>query len=81
MATRTAVNPDAFVGREPERLTLEERHAVAGKWIALQIYSPKTLPLRRIEALGDNVPDCVRQLASRGLEPRDFEYQLLSPPY
>jgi len=71
----------AFLGREPERLTLSEREALSGKWIATEIYSPKTLPLRRIEAMGDSVEDCVRQLTARGLDPRRFEFESLRWPY
>jgi hypothetical protein len=69
------------IGRNPDRLTLEERMALAGKFIALEIYSPDTLPLRRIEAIGSSMEDCVRMLQSRGLDPRNFEYSILSWPY
>jgi hypothetical protein len=69
------------IGRSPDRLTLEERTRLAGKFIALEIYTPQTLPLRRIEAIGNSVDDCVRQLKSRGLDPRRFEYSRLTPPY
>jgi len=77
----TVVDPKSYIGREPERLSLEERHAAAGKWIALEIYSPRTLPLKRIEAFGDSVADCIKQLSARGLDPRKFEFQVLTPPY
>jgi hypothetical protein len=76
-----ALDPKSYLGREPERLTLDERHAAAGKWIALELYSPRTLPLRRIEAFGDSVSECMAQLAGRGLDPRRFEFQVLPPPY
>ena len=52
------------LGRNPDRLTLEERMALAGKFIALEVYSPETLPLRRIEAIGNSMEDCVRMLQS-----------------
>ena len=68
------------VGRAPEQLTLEERSQLAGKLVALEIYSPDTLPLRRIEALGDSVEECVRMLKSRGLDPMKFEFSRLSRP-
>jgi hypothetical protein len=77
----TAIDVKSLIGREPERLSLDQRHASAGKWIALEIYSPKTLPLRRIEAIGDSPSDCAAQLSARGLDPRLFEFQLLTPPY
>jgi hypothetical protein len=69
------------IGRSPERLTLEERFRLAGKYIALEIYTPKTVPLRRIEAIGDSTRDCVQALESRGLDPWRFEFDLLLPPF
>jgi hypothetical protein len=69
------------LGRNPDRLTLAERLALAGKFVALEIYSPDTTPLRRIEAIGDSAADCVRTLRSRGLDPRRFEFQRLARPY
>ncbi len=69
------------IGRSPERLTLEERIQLAGKYIALEFYSPETLPLRRIEAIGDSLDECVRMLKARGLDPAQFEFTRLPPPY
>lgn len=65
------------IGRPPESLTLEERRMLVGKFVAMEIYTPETLPLRRIEAIGDNLADCVRMLKSRGLEPTAFEFSQL----
>jgi hypothetical protein len=67
------------IGRSPESLSLEDRALLVGKFMALEIYSPDTLPLRRIEAIGDNIGDCVRMLQSRGLDPMNFEYSQLHP--
>jgi hypothetical protein len=75
------IDPKAMIGRPLDRLTLEERSRLAGKIIALEVYDPKTLPLRRIEAIGDTTEECLRQLAERGLDPRGFEFQRLAPPY
>jgi hypothetical protein len=69
------------LGRNPDRLTLEERMALAGKFVALEVYTPENLALRRIEAIGNSMEDCVRMLQSRGLDPRQFEYTILSWPY
>ena len=69
------------IGRNPDRLTLAERLALAGKCIALEVYSPETTPLRRIEAIGESIADCVRTLRSRGLDPQQFEYSRLAQPY
>jgi hypothetical protein len=63
-----------IIGRSPERLTLEERREIAGQWIALEVYTPETVPLKRIEALGSSVTECIRQLQQRGLNPREFEF-------
>jgi hypothetical protein len=69
------------LGRNPDRLTPAERLALAGKYIALEIYSPETIPLRRIEAIGDSLAECLRSLKSRGLDPRRFEFTRLGLPY
>jgi len=69
------------IGRSPDRLSLEERVQLMGKYVALEIYSPETLPLRRIEAIGDSIEECVKMLQSRGLDPANFEYTRLGPPY
>lgn len=76
-----AMKPDRVIGRSPERLTLEERFAFAGKYIALEIYTPQNLALRRIEAIGDSPADCIRMLRARGLNPPTFEFSRLSAPY
>ena len=74
-------DPRVAIGRSPDALTLEERLAFAAKYIALEIYTPQKLPLRRIEAIGDSLPACVRMLRERGLDPKDFEFTRLAPPY
>lgn len=66
----------SILGRAPDRLSLSERAALAGRWIALEVYSPKTLPLKRIEAVGGNPSECAAELQKRGLNPREFEYVL-----
>ena len=76
-----AKDPARALGRNPDRLTLPERLALAGKYVALEIYSPETIPLRRIEAIGDSVAECMRTLRSRGLDPQQFEFTRLAPPY
>jgi len=69
------------IGRSPERLTPDERLALAGKYIALEIYKPENLALRRIEAIGESTEDCIRMLRARGLDPRQFEFSRLSAPF
>ena len=81
MIANIAKEPGRALGRNPDRLTLAERLVLAGKYIALEIYSPEALPLRRIEAIGDSLAECLRNLQSRGLDPRRFEFTRLARPY
>ena len=81
MPVSAASDPKQAIGRAPERLTLEERLALTGKFIALEIYTPEGLPLRRIEAIGDSVEECVRQLVERRHDPKLFEFTRLLAPY
>ncbi len=67
----------SVIGRAPERLTPVERVALAGKFVALEIYTPQTLPLRKIEAVGESPAECAQALAVRGLDPGKFEYVML----
>ena len=81
MVANASKDASRAIGRNPDRLSVAERLALAGKYIALEIYSPDTTPLRRIEAIGDSVPECIRMLKSRGLDPEQFEFTRLAPPY
>jgi hypothetical protein len=79
--TATAKDSEQAIGRSPDRLSLDEHVRLAGKYIALEIYTPEALPLRRIEAIGDSLEECVRMLKKRGLDPGQFEYSRLPYPY
>ena len=81
MTASAAKDQKKAIGHAPEDLTLEERLALTGKIIALEIYTPDTLPLRRIEAIGDSAGECVAQLRARGLDPANFEFSRLPAPY
>jgi hypothetical protein len=81
MATTQKPAAESVLGRSPDQLTLEERHALAGNYIALQVYTPAEVPLRRIEAIGDSVEQCVATLRRRGLDPLKFEFSPLKPAY
>ena len=76
-----ATDPARAIGRAPERLTLADRIALEGKYVAFEFYTPETLPFRRIEAIGDSVEECVRMLKARGLDPKQFEFSRLAPPF
>lgn len=81
MSAHAAKDPGRVLGRNPDRLSVAERLSLAGKYVALEIYSPETIPLRRIEAIGDSLAECLRTLRSRGLDSRHFEFSRLAPPY
>ena len=81
MPVSAVKDPREAIGRNPDRLSLDERRALVGKYVALELYSPRTLPLRRIEAIGDSLDACTRMLEERGLDPRNFEYTRLAPAY
>jgi hypothetical protein len=81
MTANRAKGSDRAIGRSPDQLTLEERIRLAGKYVALEIYTPATIPLRRIEAIGDSAMECVRMLKARGLDPARFEFIMLELPY
>ena len=67
-----------LLGRVPDQLSLTERRELAGKWIAIEVYSPATLPLRRIAAFGDSVSECAAQLQARGLAVGQFEFSQIT---
>ena len=69
------------VGKPLDSLALSERVLLTGKWIALEIYTPETLPLRVIEAVGESARDCALALRGRGVDPLRFEFLLLPPAY
>lgn len=75
------IDPKQYIGRAPELISLGEQRALQGWWMALEIYSPATTPLRRIEALGRTPAECVEMLSSRGLDPRQFELVRMKPPF
>lgn len=75
------MNQERLIGRPLESLTLAERWKWAGKWVALELYSPQTLPLRNIEAIGATAAECVAGLKQRGLDPERYELQPLAQPY
>jgi hypothetical protein len=68
---------ERFLGRSPDSLTFAERQRLGGKWIALELYSPKTLPIRKIEAIAGSPGECIRALRQRGLEPKNYEFMML----
>jgi hypothetical protein len=81
MMFQSRIEPANVVGCAPDRLKLEEAIALAGQFVALEIYSPERTPLKRIEAIGETPEDCIGGLAARGLDPRKYEIVRLKPPF
>ena len=90
MATKTAKT--GLIGRHVDELSLPERLQYANQWVAFQKYTPpkKTtvggvefpdVRIRRVEAAGSSAQVCITQLRSRSLDPVDFEFTILKPPY
>jgi len=77
----TAQASDRALGRSPDELSLDERVHLTGKYIAMEMYTPQALPMRRIEAIGDSLGECVRMLKARGLDSALFEFSRLPAPY
>ncbi len=73
--------PERVLGRAPDELLPAELAALEGKLVALELYTPGTTPLRKIEAIGDSAAECMEQLRARGLDPRRFEYRMLKAPW
>ncbi len=70
-----------FLGLSPDALPLKDRLALTGKLVAFEVYTPKTIPLRLMEAIGSSVEECVAGLQARGLDPRHFEFTRLPAPF
>jgi hypothetical protein len=75
------VRPEPIIGRPAERLTLDESKALVGKVVAIERYTPEATPLRTIQGIGDSAEECIAQLAGRGLDPFQFEFIMLKPPF
>lgn len=71
----------SVIGKFPERLSLKERDALAGQWIAVELYNPQTLPLRVIKAVGETPVKVAKQLREAGEDPARYEFQWMTPAY
>ena len=70
-----------LIGQPMDGLTLADRWKFSGVWVALEVYTPQTLPLRIIEAAGGSASECIQQLVSRGVDASRFEFIPLPQPY
>ena len=75
MSVFGSVDTSKLVGIEFDGLNYEQRLALVGKFVALELYSPQTKPVRIIEAVADSPAGCIRDLRSRGLDPANFEFE------
>ncbi len=79
--SREGLDFKALIGRPLDGFALADQWRYAGVWVALELYTPQTLPMRLIAAAGATANDCIAQLRGRGLDPERFEYRPLSQPY
>lgn len=70
-----------LVGKPVDGFTLADQWRYAGVWVALELYTPQTLPMRLIAAAGASAGECIAQLRKQGLDPERFEYRPLAQPY
>lgn len=71
---------ESLIGRSPDQLTFAEKRRYSGVWVAFELYSPQTAPLRKIAAAGASAAECIEQLAAAGRDPRQYEFTPLQPP-
>ncbi|MDX2150431.1 MAG: hypothetical protein SFV54_06840 [Bryobacteraceae bacterium] len=76
-----SIKESALLGRVPEELSIDDRRAFAGWWIAVPLYSPATLPPRAIAAAAPSSAACIAALRSQGRDPRAFELTIVQPPF
>ncbi|OFV98197.1 MAG: hypothetical protein A3H28_14160 [Acidobacteria bacterium RIFCSPLOWO2_02_FULL_61_28] len=94
MGTKTAASPDLkrLLGQAVEDLSVTDRLQYANTWVAFRVYSPPhkvtrdgveyvDVRLRRIEAAGHSVEELIAELRRRTLDPMEFEFTPLKPPY
>lgn len=75
--TREKFDVQPYLGRNPDEFRLPEITQLAGTWLALEVYNPANLALRRIAALGDSPETCQAALREQGKDPGDFQYILM----
>jgi len=79
--TKTASAAAVLIGKPLDSLTAAERWKYAGAWIALELYTPQSMPLRVIASVGASAAECITALRAQGLDPTRFEYLPLVQPY
>lgn len=90
MPTNTPTS--GLLGRRVDDLSLTERLQFANQWIALKKYTPTKkisqsgmefpeVRLRTVDASGADARACITQLKNRNLNPAEYEFTILKPPY
>ena len=90
--TRARGSAEGLVGRRVEELSLAERLQYANQWVAFRIYAPPgkvtrdgmeyvDVRVRKVEAAGRSIEECLSQLRRRNLDPSEFEFTILKQPY
>ena len=67
------MNSHEAIGHAPEELSLPLREYLTGRWIALALYDPVHLPLRKIVAIADTPAQCFDALRTKGLDVTRYE--------
>lgn len=67
------MNLDQALGHAPEELSLPLREQLIGHWIALELYDPHRLPLRKIAAIAETPAQCFAALQAQGRDVAHYE--------
>jgi hypothetical protein len=78
---RSPASPAALIGKPIDGLTAADRWKYAGVWVAVELYTPQSMPLRQIAAVGASAEECMAELSASGLDPTHFEFVPLAQPY
>jgi hypothetical protein len=80
MSVFTAIKDEQLVGRELDSLNYVERLALAGKWVALELYKANNPLKRRIEWIAASQSECALGIRSKGLDPGKYEFLRVTRP-
>lgn len=69
------------LGHAPEELSLPLRTSLNGLWVALELYDPHRLPLRKIVAVASTPSQCFSDLKAKGHNLALFEVIQLPTAY
>ena len=81
MSVFSVIEDKQLIGRELDSLNYVERLALAGKWVALEVYAPNHPLKRRIEVIAASQAECLLAIRSRGFDPAKHEFLRVTRPY